>query len=113
MHLVAISLALSYGLTNNIAKLFCLLISEQDFKGYFAVVNDSIALDLPEALVAERCENVAIALVFVETVGINSSCKVPQLEQEKDFPYICGKSSPQLLQTYRLFVFAIIQIYFI
>ena len=44
------------------------------------MVNDSIALDLPEALVAERCENVAIALLFVETVGINSSCKVPQLE---------------------------------
>ena len=64
------------------------------------MVNDSLALDLPEALVAVRCENVAIALLFVETVGINSSCKVPQLEQAGHFSYICGKSSRQLLNTY-------------
>jgi len=48
-------------------------------------------------------------LVFVDMTGINSSCKVPQLEQAGHFPYICGKSSPQLLHTYRLFAFAIIQ----
>ena len=64
------------------------------------MVNDSLALDLREDLVGIRCENVAIALLFVETVGINSSCKVPQLEQAGHFSYICGKSSQQLLNTY-------------
>jgi hypothetical protein len=66
-------------------------------------------LALPVDFAVPRCENVAIALVFVDMTGINSSCKVPQLEQAGHFPYICGKSSPQLLQTYRLFAFAIIQ----
>ena len=64
------------------------------------MVNDSLALNLREDLVGVQCENVAIALVFVETVGINSSCEVPQLEQAGHFSYICGKSLRQLLNTY-------------
>jgi hypothetical protein len=59
-------------------------------------------------LAVPRCENVAIALVFVEMTGIISSCNVPQLEQAGHFPYICWKSSPQLLHTYRDFAFAIV-----
>ena len=67
------------------------------FQRLFAVGKDSLALDLPEALVGVRCENVAIALVFVNMTGINSSCKVPQLKQAGYFPYICGKSSPHYI----------------
>ena len=77
------------------------------------MVNDSLALDLPEALVAVRYENVAIALLFVETVEINSSCKVPQLEQAGHFPYICGKTIAAVITNISTFCFAIIQIYFI
>ena len=72
------------------------------------MANNSLDLDLLETLVALRCENVAITLVFVETVGINSSCKIPKLEQAGHFPYICEKSSRQLLNTYRFFAFATI-----
>ncbi|MFZ4730059.1 MAG: hypothetical protein ACOYMQ_15555, partial [Pseudanabaena sp.] len=53
---------------------------------------DSLGLALTVDLAVPRCENVAIALVFADTTGISSSCKVPQLEQAGHFPYICGKS---------------------
>jgi hypothetical protein len=65
-------------------------------------------LALPVDLAVPRCENVAIALVLLAgTLAMISSCKVPQLEHSGHFPYICGKSAPQLLHTYRDFAFAI------